>query len=194
MRSMIKQHIPRKAKKRSKYLLVLTVFLSACGTGMSNKIKEKHSNERMNSQENSSKKQKDFSEDLPYEDFYIVIADTGQDYVSLQKRMVELHEKSKIPIDTLGRTFNSVKKRIALPDDAADELYAGDYFPRRFPSESLSLEYLSIYQNHAGSNTIALVTGIFNSTKEANRALQEWKKKEVKAFKIKSSMYVGCMH
>ncbi len=103
--------------------------------------------------------------------------------------MVELHDKSKIPIDTLGRTYNSVKKRIALPEDAADELYAGDYFPRRFPSESLSLEYLSIYQNHAGSNTIALVTGIFSTKKEANRALQEWKIKEVKAFKIKSSMY-----
>ncbi len=86
MWSMIKQDILSIAVERSKYLLVFIVFLSACGTGISNKSKENHSDERMNSHENLTKEQKDFSEDLPYEDFYIVFADTGQDYFSLQKK------------------------------------------------------------------------------------------------------------
>ncbi|WP_262490545.1 hypothetical protein [Hymenobacter sp. CRA2] len=35
--------------------------------------------------------------------------------------------------DTLGRFFDEQKNLIRLPDDDEDELYAGDYFPRRCP-------------------------------------------------------------
>ena len=108
--------------------------------------------------------------------------------------MLKLSSLMKLEIDTMGRYFNKEKNKISLPDNAEDELYAGDYYPRRMPSESLSLEYLVLYQRKSRENTIALVTGIFDSESRADSALKVVKKYEFKSFKIKSEMYVGCLH
>ncbi|MBX2930638.1 MAG: hypothetical protein KF781_01685 [Chitinophagaceae bacterium] len=86
---------------------------------------------------------------------------------------------------------------IALPDDDEDEIYAGDYFPRRFPSETtenLSLEYLNFYQENARDKTIALVAGIYEKENSADSALIILKKVEQRGFKIKAKIYTGCMH
>lgn len=132
--------------------------------------------------------------DLEYATYYLVISDTGFDYSTLRSRMFDLHRKLDIPIDTMGRFYNIRKKLIALPDNDEDEMYAGDYFPRRFPSENLSLEYLSFYQKLAGEKTMALVTGIYETEKEADSALVVLHKTEKNAFKIKADIYIGCMH
>ncbi|MEZ4805298.1 MAG: hypothetical protein R2852_07405 [Bacteroidia bacterium] len=94
----------------------------------------------------------------------------------------------------MGRFYNSKKDLITLPDDDEDEVYAGDYFPRRYPSGYMSLEYLDFYQRAAREKTIALVTGIFETAIEADSALSVLQSMEKKAFKIKSEMYMGCMH
>jgi hypothetical protein len=108
--------------------------------------------------------------------------------------MIDLKTKSKIPIDTMGRIYNKKKNLIALPDNDKDEIYAGEYFPRRFPSENLSLEYLNFYQKQAGEKTIALVTGIYETEKSADSVLTVLRKIEPRVFKIKADIYVGCMH
>ena len=94
----------------------------------------------------------------------------------------------------MGRFYNKSKNLIALPDNDKDEIYAGDYFPRRFPSDNLSLEYLNFYQRQAGKKTIALVTGIYETEKGADSALAVLHRSEKKVFKIKADIYVGCMH
>jgi len=86
----------------------------------------------------------------------------------------------------MGRFYNKKKNLIALPDNDEDEIYAGDYFPRRFPSDNLSLEYLNFYQRQAAEKTIALVTGIYETEKSADSALTVLHKPEKKVFKIKS--------
>jgi len=86
------------------------------------------------------------------------------------------------------------KNLISLTDDHEDEVYAGDYFPRRFPSEFLSLEYLSLYKENAGDKTIALLVGIYETEKAADSISNILKNREPKLFKIKTEMYVGCMH
>ena len=134
------------------------------------------------------------SSNVDYATFYVVVADTSQNYYILQKKMLKLSSLMKLEIDTMGRYFNKEKNKISLPDNAEDELYAGDYYPRRMPSESLSLEYLVLYQRKSRENTIALVTGIFDSESRADSALKVVKKYEFKSFKIKSEMYVGCLH
>lgn len=126
--------------------------------------------------------------------YFVVVADTSQDYSILHKKMFDLNSKLKIPIDTMGRFYNKTKNLIALPDNDEDEIYAGDYFPRRFPSDNLSLEYLNFYQKQAGEKTIALVTGIYETEKSADSALTVLRKTEKKIFKIKADIYVGCMH
>jgi len=126
--------------------------------------------------------------------YFVLIADTSQDYTVLQKKMFELNKNLSIPIDTMGRYYNKAKNLIALPKNAEDKIYAGQYVPRRFPSHNLSLEYLNIYQSRAGAKTIALVTGIYEKEKTADSAVALLSKTENKVFKVKSEMYVGCIH
>ena len=108
--------------------------------------------------------------------------------------MFYLNTKLNIPIDTMGRSYNKNKDLIAVPEDSEDEIYAGDYFPRRFPSGNLSLEYLDFYQSQAGEKTMALVSGIYETEKSADSALFVLRKAEKKVFKIKADIYVGCLH
>ncbi|MBO2008081.1 hypothetical protein [Hymenobacter negativus] len=129
-----------------------------------------------------------------YATYYIVVADTSFDYHILHKEMFSLSNQLSIPIDTMGRLYNKTKNLIALPDNDEDEMYAGDYFPRRTLSENLSLEYLNCYQKHAGEKTIALVAGIYETDKSADSVATVLRKVEKGAFKIKSTIYVGCMH
>jgi hypothetical protein len=94
----------------------------------------------------------------------------------------------------MGRFYNKTKNLIALPDKDEDEIYAGDYFPRRFPSDNLSLEYLNFYQEQSGEKTIALVTGIYETERSADSALTVLRKTADKVFKIKAYIYVGCVY
>lgn len=129
-----------------------------------------------------------------YETYYLVIADTSSSYYELHEKMFDLNAKYKIPIDTLGRYYNKEKKQIVLPDNDEDEMYSGDYFPRRYPSENLSLEYLDFYNRTADQKTIALISGIYQSEKSADSLLTIIRKTDKKAYKLKSQVYVGCMH
>ena len=133
-------------------------------------------------------------EEEDYEISYVVIADTGTDYGYLHKKMIELSRMLNNSIDTLGRFYDETKDLISLPEDDEDEMYAGTYFPRRFSSESLSLEYLRFYQESAGTKTIALVSGMYEKESRADSALLELSRIEQNAFKVKTTMYVGCMH
>lgn len=126
--------------------------------------------------------------------YFVIIADTCLNYFTLHKKMFELHRNFNIPIDTMGRYFNKVKDLIVLPDNSEDEMYAGEYLPRRFPSSDLSLEYLKFYQSHADNKTIALVAGIYESEKEADSVLTVLQKGEKKIFKIKAKIYEDCIH
>ncbi len=132
--------------------------------------------------------------DEAYVTCYLVIADTGRNYYALQQKMVGISKKLSVPVNTLGRYYNAAKDLISLPDNDEDELYAGSYFPRREPSESLSLEYLYFYQNTAPEKTIALVRGIYGSEPEAVKALKALQPFIQTAYKIKAQVYMGCMH
>lgn len=126
--------------------------------------------------------------------YFVVVADTGRDYGLLHHKMLDLNKRLHISIDTLNRSYNPAKELIALPDNDADEIYAGDYFPRRFPGHFLSLEYLDFYQLAAGDKTMALVTGIYETKKSADSVLTLVQKAAKKAFTLKADIYVGCMH
>ncbi len=129
-----------------------------------------------------------------FANYFLVVIDTSINYYTLKKKMLKANKKLTIPIDTLGRYYNKTKNLIALPDNHSDEIYAGEYYPRRFPSENLSLEYLDFYQKNAKPKTIALVGGIYEKEEQADSLLTILKNTEKKAFKLKSKMYIGCMH
>jgi hypothetical protein len=169
------------------------LLLAACGTREHvNTTKASFSNattrsttEQLSTNEN---------EDPDYANYFVVVADTSPDYHFLHKKMLALNKEVALPIDTMGRFYNEKKQLIMLPEDDEDEVFAGSYFPRRYPSESLSLEYLLIYKDEAKEKTIALVTGIYETEKSADSALLVVRKSARKAFKINSRIYIGCMH
>ncbi|AOR27583.1 hypothetical protein FORMB_05300 [Formosa sp. Hel1_33_131] len=134
--------------------------------------------------------------DEQYMNAYIVVSDTSQNYFELRQKMLNLNEKLKTEIDTMGRGFNKKKNLICLPENDEDEIYAGDYFPRRYPSETLSLEYLIYYTNgkKPTEGTIALVTIITDNKEKAEKKLAEVKKYSDRAFIVNSQIYMGCMH
>jgi 3'-phosphoadenosine 5'-phosphosulfate sulfotransferase (PAPS reductase)/FAD synthetase len=180
--------------------IILTVLLTACGTSSADKngadVGSNKIDSTINLHTTVAIDNSVWMDTTDYDNatFFVVVADTSLDYSMLHKKMFDLNSKLKIPIDTMGRFYNETKNLIALPDDDEDEMYAGDYFPRRFPSDNLSLEYLDFYQRQAGEKTIALVTGIYETEKGADSAMAVLRTTEEKVFKIKADIYVGCMH
>jgi hypothetical protein len=126
--------------------------------------------------------------------FYVVIADTGNNYFALRERMMEVHNKLSMPIDTMDRHYDTAKGRIILAENIDDELYAGEYYPRRFPSQHLSIEYLSMYMMNSGDSTMALTTAIYEDSTHAADLVGRLKQAGVAAYAVKSLMYVGCLH
>ena len=142
-------------------------------------------------------KQQDSSEYNPADEtaiYYVVVTDTGTNYSELREKMENIHQTLNIAIDTMGRYYNKAKDLIALPDNDSDEMYAGAYYPRRSPTDFLSLEYLTFYKKASSDNTIALIAGIYENKSSADSALTILKPSQHNAFAIKSSIYVGCMH
>lgn len=189
----------RKFMTRHIYI-ILTVFLTACGTTSADKSGADVDSTTIDTTtilqttvatDNSVVED---TTDFNNATYFVVVADTSADYYLLHKKMLYINRQLNIPIDKMGRFYNKTKNLIALPDNDEDEIYAGDYFPRRFPSDNLSLEYLNFYQRQAGEKTIALVTGIYETEKSADSAMIVFHKTEKKVFKIKADIYVGCTH
>jgi hypothetical protein len=126
--------------------------------------------------------------------YYVVVADTGVQYARLRQEMLAYRTPLRQSIDTMGRTYNKAKDLIALPDNTEDKVYAGDYYPRRFPSSTLSIEYLDVYQEKASGKSMALVTGIYERQRTADSALTVLQKVNPRAFVVKANMYVDCLH
>ncbi len=126
--------------------------------------------------------------------YFIVIADTSKDYYFLDKEMFLLHKKMKLKIDTMERLYNKKKSLISLPENHEDEIYAGAYYPRRHPSEDLSLEYLNYYNGTSPEKTIALVAGIFGTQEEGDKVTSSIKTIMPNAHVLKAKVFIGCMH
>ncbi len=181
---------------RPALLLLLLILLSAC-----NKSKSVH-NDDLNAQAiNDSSASIIVSEsaidslaNLDYTSYWIVIADTSLLYDPLLKKMGELSLKLNSPIDSMGRFYNRKKDLVALPDTDDDELYAGEYFPRRYESDYLSIEYLNWYNELSNEKMLVIMAGIFVNESTADTALNKLKLINTQALKFKSKLYTGCMH
>ncbi|QIX60026.1 hypothetical protein HER32_01995 [Hymenobacter sp. BT18] len=124
---------------------------------------------------------------------YVVVADTSLHYYPLRASMTAIQKATRLPIDTLGRIYDARKNLIKVPEDDEDEMYAGEYYPRRDPSASLSIEYTTLYRS-ASAKSMALVTGIYEDPARADSALVALHSVVPKAFLIKTQLYIGCMH
>lgn len=131
-----------------------------------------------------------------YQDVFVLIANASNDYYELRTEMFKLSNTLNIEIDTMGRGFNKSKNLICLSEDDEDEIYAGDYFPRRSISNKLSLEYLTLYieLDDSEKNTIALVASICEKQDSAIEVLNRVQITNPNAYIIEASIFMGCIH
>lgn len=134
-----------------------------------------------------------------FADYYLVIADKSSNYNDLHKKMFALHNDYQLEIDTLGRYYNSKRNEIIVPEDDEDEIYQGQYYPRRYESESVSIEYEYIYLNDQLEpkkypTTMLLVAGMYADKEKADRLQNILQKNFPETFVLKSKVYQGCMH
>ena len=128
--------------------------------------------------------------------YYVAIADTGTSYYKLRSEAARLNAALHITIDTMGRHYDKQRHKIVLADDDEDEIYRGEYYPRRETDTTgfLSLEYYEFYSGQPGERNIALVAGIFEQRKTADALLEKIKPVMPGAFIKKAKVYTGCMH
>lgn len=188
-------NLKTKSVKKILYALLIVILIS-CSTNENEKNYLKNKSLKADTAINQKTDTTNLlnTADADFATYYIVVTDTSFDYYFLNKKMFNIHQKYNIEIDSMDRSYNKNKQLIALPNSYDDEMYAGEYYPRRFPSEYLSLEYLNFYQKNSGEKTIALVAGIYETEHKADSALSILKKTVLQAFKIKANIYVGCMH
>jgi len=185
-----------------KIILITLVILASCKTKPAKQARYDHKVKMLAANYSHTKtlvpvKQQDTTDNSIADEtaeYYVVITDTGKNYYQLKEKMENIHQALNMTIDTMDRHYNKAKDLIALPDDDTDEIYAGEYYPRREPSDFLSLEYMTFYNQASFKNTIALIAGIYKNKSSADSALKVLKPVQSNAFAIKSSIYVGCMH
>jgi len=87
----------------------------------------------------------------------------------------------------------SQDRGIYFTDELDDELYAGEYFPRRYFTDYISLENSSYYQGFT-PDYIIVIAGIFTDKSDAFEALDEIKKSYSEAYIKGSMLWMGCIH
>jgi hypothetical protein len=133
-------------------------------------------------------------EESNYETYYIVIADSGTEYFPLRSAMFALSQSADMDVDTLDRGWNAEKGKITLAENSDDDIWKGEYYPRRHASNFLSLEYLDWFRENSNEKTIAIVAGICESQDEAKTLKKQIKAFAPNAYFLKAKVYVGCMH
>ena len=176
-------------------LLLLSTFIASCNNSTSTQTA---GNTRTDTAANTTTTTTDTTAadagDSEYETMYAVIADTGTNYYMLDSKMYAISRKMNLPIDTMDRHFDAAKNSIVLPDTIDDEMYRGEYYPRRDFSRYLSLDYYVVYSRNTTQNNIALIAGLYETQKSADSLCTLLKQAENKAFVVKASVFAGCMH
>lgn len=136
-----------------------------------------------------------------YADYFLVILNSSKQYETLHQNMLAVHKRFHIAIDTLGRYYDFQTHKIILPEDDADEMYQGAYFPRRFESLSLSIENADYFDDSIELREPAvypvrmiLVAGMFADKHRADSLQKILQSSYPDVFVQKSKSYIGCMH
>lgn len=125
---------------------------------------------------------------------WLVVTDTAKSYPKVLAKMIECSKHSGLEIDSMGRTYAPINDSLIIPLSDSLDLYAGQYFPRRFPSQTLSIEYLDYYWRAAPPRMLGIVAGIYESQSEAMQCLEKLQSSKSHGFLISSRLYMGCMH
>lgn len=142
-----------------------------------------------------------------YELNYVISIASGYNYDSLRRIAIEASSFLEYKFDTLDRYYNPQKRRIVLPDNYEDDVYAGEYYFRRDPGEFISIEMQAAYidtlleKNKVESDkfyTDSLKMFVFASMfTDKNACLKLYNKLKPRYSQTKiitTNIFLGCMH
>lgn len=127
-------------------------------------------------------------------DYYVLCLEKSNNYNYLDSLMLAAGPKTNLPIDTMNRYYNKKKKMIVLSDKDEDEMYRGEYAPRRFTGSFISIESYSYYQTEADQSMMCLIGGLFDKKEDAELLLNEIKETFPHSEVFHTRLYNGCIH
>lgn len=128
--------------------------------------------------------------------YYLVEVARGKNYDSLKDISTNAASLLGTKFQMLERIYRS-GKGIIVPEDSDDEVYRGEYFPRR-PFEDQN--YVSIemsngfIDNEADTLEMVTIAGIYPLQSQADSVASLLKDKIQTVKTVKREMYLGCMH
>ena len=137
--------------------------------------------------------------------FYIVSIAEESNYGNLRAIAVKASQFLKFRFDTLERYFNPTKHRIVLPDNHPDDIYAGDYYLRRYDDGFVSIEMRNAYKDtllkgdaevkfYSDTTKMFVFAAMYGEKKQADSLVNSLKKQFKTTKIITTYIYMGCMH
>lgn len=147
----------------------------------------------------------DEGSDGEYQLNYIVCVEEGTGYFNLRNTALKVAKALNVRFDTLERGYSPEKQRICLPGNHPDEIYAGDYYLRRYDDGFVSIEMRNAYADTSLLNdthtsffsdtTKMFVFAAMSADKKVADSVADILKKQFGGTKIIiSKLYMGCMH
>lgn len=121
---------------------------------------------------------------------WILIGDTNRLYWPLLRHANEVAKTASIVFDSLERHYEPIKQTLVLDQTSDDELYRGEYFPRRMTGTYLSIEPYNTYFPESKSKSFVEVYGIYDQADSAIKAMQTYPQAHMRACKL----FTGCLH
>ena len=122
--------------------------------------------------------------------FWILVGDSSSQYWSLLKHAAVFAQQNKILFDSLERHFAPEKHTVVVDQTSEDEMYRGEYFPRRQTGTFMSIEPYSSYFPSYKGNAMLEVLGIYDQADSASYAMKQFPNASMKTCKL----YMGCLH
>ena len=131
-----------------------------------------------------------------YETAFVIVLDTSEQFNKIFHLAMATSKKYQIEFDTTERTYFPETNIWGVSQSSSDEIYRGQYFPRRKGDEKdkLSLEYMYWYDKKSNDKKLMLVSNIFSFSMDAEQSVAAWRKSFPQAFILQCEMYMGCMH
>jgi hypothetical protein len=127
---------------------------------------------------------------------FMVILDSSSDFNSIRALAEKTANEYQLKFDTIEKQYYPEKNLWGVAVWSEDEIYRGEYYPRRSDGDShpLSLEYQQWYDEKSQEKNLILMAGIFSLSLEAEEYINKFREKFPKAYILQKEIYMGCMH
>ena len=125
-------------------------------------------------------------------EMYIVVLSQSDDYAGLVKRAKGISSDTGIKYDGEGMVYDP-KRGLIIPDDSDDDMWAGSYYPRRYDSRFISIEYSKYYLDKP-KGKYAIIGFMDMKAREAKRMHQWFQKYVPDAVYSHKPFWQGCIH